>query len=366
MEIPFYDLKRVNAPYLDEIKEQMAEVVDSGWYIRGAYVEAFEEAFASYLGSKHVVGVGNGLDALTLIFRAYLSLGCIEPGDEVIIPANTYIASVLAVSELGLVPVLVEPDMDTYNIDVLKIKEHISSKTRAVLAVNLYGLISDVKALQFLCKDRNLLLIEDNAQATGAVLDKQQAGTFGHAAGFSFYPTKNLGALGDGGAVVTDNAELAAVVRALANYGSDKKYYNQYKGVNSRLDEVQAAVLSVKLKHLDEENERRCIIARRYLEEIDNPHIVLPAGDYEQNHVWHLFVVRSNNREGLMAYLSEHGVQTQAHYPVAIHRQMAYQEMAFLSLPITEKICDEVLSLPMGPYMTDEEVTYVIEIINAY
>lgn len=366
MEVPFYDLKRVNAPYLDEIKHQMGEVLDSGWYIRGAYVEAFEKEMAQYLGAKHCVGVGNGLDALTLIFRAYMAMGCIEAGDEVIVPANTYIASVLAVSELGLVPVLVEPDIDSYNIDVLKIKEYISSKTRAILAVNLYGLISDVKTLQFLCKERNLLLIEDNAQATGALLDKQHAGTFGQAAGFSFYPTKNLGALGDGGAVVTDDETLATTVRSLANYGSEKKYYNQYKGVNSRLDELQAAVLSVKLRHLDEENARRRAIAKRYCEAIDNPHIVLPDGDFGENHVWHLFVVRTNDRERFVAYLDEKGVHTQVHYPVAIHLQSAYQELAFLDLPLTEKICAEVVSLPMGPYLSDEELDYVIETINAF
>ena len=366
MQIPFYDLKRVNSPYLEEIKHTMGEVVDSGWYIRGQYVDSFEQQLSEYLGVKHVVGVGNGLDALTLILRAYLEMGCMEPGDEVIVPSNTYIASVLAISEVGLVPVLVEPDLETYNIDVLKIKEHISSKTRAILAVNLYGLIADVKALQFLCKDRNLLLIEDNAQAAGAVLDKQQAGTFGHAAGFSFYPTKNLGALGDGGAVVTDNKDLANIVRALANYGSEKKYYNQYKGINSRLDEVQAAVLSLKLKHLDAENERRRSIAIRYVAGIDNPYIVMPDGDYDKNHVWHLFVIRTNDRERLVQYLDEKGVQTQVHYPVPIHKQSAYQELAFLDLPISEKIASEVLSLPMGPYMTDEEVDYVISTLNAY
>ena len=366
MNIPFFDLKRLHQPYALELQEQVNKVISSGWYVRGPYVAQFEAAFAAYLGASHVVGVGNGLDALTLIFRAYMAMGKLEAGDEIIVPANTYIASVLAISECGLVPVLVEPDLETYNVDVLKVKENINSKTKAVLTVNLYGLISDVEALQFMCKERNLLLIEDNAQATGAKLEKQHAGTFGDAAGFSFYPTKNLGALGDGGAVVTNDEKLSATVRAIANYGSEEKYKNIYKGINSRLDEIQAGVLLVKLTHLDEENDSRKRVANRYLTEIDNPKIVLPAGDYNDNHVWHLFVIRTQEREDLAAYLKGHGIQTQIHYPTPIYQHPAYRELVLMSKPITEKICAEVLSLPMGPYLTEEEVAYVIEVVNAY
>lgn len=366
MDVPFYDLKRLNAPYLHEIKQEMGRVADTGWFIRGSYVTAFENKLASYLGVKNVVGVGNGLDALTLIFRAYKVLGKLEDGDEIIVPANTYIATVLAISENGLVPVFVEPDIATYNIDVLKLKEQVSAKTKAILTVNLYGLISDVESLQIFCKDRNLLLFEDNAQAIGARIGKQAAGTFGDAAGFSFYPTKNLGALGDGGAVVTRDDELADVVRSLANYGSEKKYHNRYKGINSRLDEIQAAILSIKLDHLDQENERRRHVAHRYCTEIDNPLIVLPEDDYDERHVWHLFIVRTKDRTNFMSAMSDLGIQTQIHYPIAMHQQPAFQELSYLSLPITESICDEVVSLPMGPYLTEEEVSYVVESVNKF
>lgn len=366
MEIPFFDLKRLHLPYQEELQEQLGDVIATGWYVRGPYVEKFETAFSQYLNVSHVVGVGNGLDALTLIFRAYLEMGKLEVGDEIIVPANTYIASVLAISECGLVPILVEPELETYNIDVLKVKESINSKTKAVLTVNLYGLISDVEALQFICKERNLLLIEDNAQAVGASLEQKQAGTFGDAAGFSFYPTKNLGALGDGGAVVTNDTELATAVRAIANYGSEEKYKNIYKGVNSRLDEIQAAALLVKLKYLDEENDRRRSVAERYLEAIDNPKIALPEGEYLENHVWHLFVVRTQNRESFMSYLKEQGIYTQIHYPTPIYQHPAYRDMAFLSKPITEKVCAEVVSLPMASYLTVEEVEYIIDVVNGY
>ncbi len=366
MNIPFYDLKRQHQDYAAELQAKANEVIQSGWFVRGPYVEAFEKDFSAYLGAENVVGVGNGLDALTLIFRAYKEMGKLEEGDEVIVPANTYIASVLAISECGLVPVLVEPDIETYNIDVLKVKENINSKTKAILTVNLYGLMSDVEALQFICKERNLLLIEDNAQATGARLGKQSAGTFGDAAGFSFYPTKNLGCLGDGGAVVTDDDALAAVVRALANYGSEKKYVNLYKGVNSRLDEMQAALLSVKLNYLDSENERRRAIAERYWERIDNPYVVLPVDEFAENHVWHLFVVRVPERERFIQYLSDNGIGTQVHYPTPIYQHPAYREMAMLEKPLTEKICAEVVSLPLAPYLSDDEVDYVIDVVNAF
>lgn len=365
MDIPFFDLKRLHEPYGHALKAEMEQVLLSGWYVRGNYVAQFEKDFAKYLDVKNVVGVGNGLDALILILRAYKELGRLEDGDEIIVPANTYIATVLAISENGLVPVLVEPDLETYNIDVLKVKEHINSKTKAVLAVNLYGLISDVEALQFICRERNLLLIEDNAQAAGAMLNGKQAGTFGDAAGFSFYPSKNLGALGDGGAVVTIDDELAKAIKAIANYGSHEKYVNKYKGINSRLDEMQAAILIPKLRMLDEENQRRQAIAKRFCEEIDHPLLVLPKVE-EKNHVWHLFVVRCREREAFSNYLNEKGIQTQIHYPIPIHKQVAYRELVLLSLPTTEEICDQVVSLPIAPYFTDEEVDYIIETVNNY
>lgn len=366
MDISFFDLKHLHRAYEHELQEKINEVLASGWYVRGPYVEQFEQDFAAYLDVAKVVGVGNGLDALTLIFKAYMELGQLEVGDEVIVPANTYIASVLAISQCGLVPVLVEPELETYNVDVLKVKENINSKTKAILTVNLYGLISDVEALQFICKERNLLLIEDNAQACGAILNKKHAGTFGDAAGFSFYPTKNLGALGDGGAVVTNDQELAKAVRAIANYGSEEKYKNIYKGVNSRLDEMQAAVLSVKLKYLDEENDRRRSVAERFLAGIDNPKIAIPTGDFSENHVWHLFVVRTQNRDAFMTYLQEKGIQSQVHYPTPIYQHPAYRDLVYLSKPITEKICAEVVSLPMAPYLTVEQVDYIIDTVNEY
>ncbi len=366
MDIPFFDLKRVHQSYEGELQEQINAVLASGWYVRGAYVEQFEKEFAKYLNVSNVVGVGNGLDALKLILRAYMVMGKMEAGDEIIVPANTYIATVLAVSECGLVPVLVEPELETYNIDVLKVKDNISAKTKAVLTVNLYGLISNVEALSFICKERNLLLIEDNAQATGARLGKKMSGAFGDAAGFSFYPSKNLGALGDGGAVATNDKELAAMVRALANYGSEEKYKHLYKGVNSRLDEMQAAALLVNLKHLDEENDRRNLVAKRYNKIIDNPLVVLPEDNFDGNHVWHLYVVRVRDREKFVNYLKEKGIQTQIHYPTPIFEHPAYQELVLLSKPVTEKICEEVVSLPMAPYLTVEEVDYVIDVVNAY
>lgn len=366
MKIPFFDLKRLHKEYVLDLQDKTDAVINSGWFVRGSYVEAFEQKLAAYLGVKHVVGVGNGLDALMLIFRAYQELGRLAPGDEVIVPSNTYIASVLAISACGLTPVLVEPDLETYNIDVLKVKENINAKTKAVLTVNLYGLIADIEALRFICRERNLLLIEDNAQAAGAKLGKQCSGTLGHAAGFSFYPTKNLGAFGDGGAVVAEDEEVAALVRALANYGSEAKYEHVYKGFNSRLDEMQAALLLVKLEHLDSENARRRAIAKRYCDGIDNPCIVLPPTEFGENHVWHLFVVRVRERERFMQYLAEKGVATQIHYPTPIFKQPAYKEMALMDRPLTEKICEEVVSLPLAPYLTEEEVDYVIELINKY
>lgn len=366
MNIPFFDLKRVHKAYESELQDKINDVLTSGWYVRGAYVEQFEQDFAKYLNVSNVVGVGNGLDALTLILRGYMAMGRLEVGDEVIVPANTYIATVLAVSACGLVPVLVEPELETYNIDVLKAKENISAKTKAILTVNLYGLISNVEALHFICKERNLLLIEDNAQATGARMGKQLSGTFGDAAGFSFYPSKNLGALGDGGAVATNDDQLAATIRAIANYGSEEKYKHLYKGVNSRLDEMQAAALQVKLKYLDEENDRRNLVARRYNQIIDNPLVVLPENNFDGNHVWHLYVVRVRNREKFVNYLQEHGIQTQIHYPTPIYKHPAYRELTTLAKPITEKICEEVVSLPMAPYLTVEEVDYVIDVVNNY
>lgn len=366
MKIPFFELNRLHTPYQEELNIALCKAAESGWYVRGKCVETFEKQFAAYLGTKHVIGVGNGLDALSLIFRAYKELGKLEDGDEVLVPGNTYIASVLAITENKLVPVLVDPDLDTYNVDLQKLLQQINSKTKAIMAVNLYGQIADMEALKLICDQRHLLLVEDNAQAAGAVRNKKMSGTFSHASGFSFYPAKNLGALGDGGAVVTEDDLLAETLRSLANYGSQEKYLNQYKGMNSRLDELQAAVLSVKLAYLDDENERRRVIAHRFCDEIDNPLLALPECNGGEDHVWHLFVVRVNNRTRFVDHMTENGIQTQVHYPVSIHKQEAYKELAYMSLPITEKICDEVVSLPIGPYFTAEEVDYIIEVVNRY
>ncbi len=366
--IKFLDLQKVNAQYKEELKQAANDVIDSGWFLLGNKVKQFEEDLATFIGVKHAVACANGLDALRLIFRAYIETGAMSTGDEVIIPANTYIASALAVSDNKLIPVLVEPDLNSYNIDITKIEEAVTDKTKAIMLVHLYGQSVWSKEIEKLAQKYNLKIIEDNAQAIGAKFDGKKTGSLGDAAGFSFYPGKNLGALGDSGAVTTNSSELANVIRAVANYGSDIKYQNKYKGLNSRMDEIQAAFLSVKLKYIDKENRIRQEISKYYRTHIKNKHIILPkvVSDNENNHVWHLFVIRTADREKLQKYLGENNIQTLIHYPIAIHKQEAYQELNHLTLPITEKIHKEVLSLPISPVMTQEDIEKVVHIINNY
>ena len=364
--IPFLDLKALNAVYADELKEACSRVIESGWYIQGAECSAFEEEFADYCGTKYCIGVGNGLDALTLILRAYMEMGVLQHGDEVLVPANTYIATILAVSANGLTPVLVEPDPGTYNIDPGQIEARITARTKAVIAVHLYGRLAEMASVNAIAARYGLKVIEDSAQAHGAASGARKAGSLGNASGFSFYPGKNLGALGDGGAVTTDDEDLAQTLRALRNYGSHRKYENIYKGVNSRLDEIQAAMLRVKLRYLDRETHRRREIAGYYLNNIKNAKIVLPAAAQEDAHVWHLFVVRSAQRDALQRHLTDNGVQTLIHYPIPPHRQEAYAEWRGEVYPLTEKIHAEVLSLPMGSHLDASDIEKVCSAINAF
>jgi len=360
--IPFLDLKKANSKYEAEILQAIEKVAMSGWFILGEEVEKFEKEFASYCGVNYCIGVGNGLDALHLILRAYE----INKGDEVIVPANTYIATWLAVNYAGAVPVPVEPDIRTCNIDPDKIEEKITRKTKAVLAVHLYGQCCDVDRINKICKKHELKLIEDSAQAHGALYKGKKAGGLGDASGFSFYPGKNLSAFGDAGAVTTNDKELAKKIKILRNYGSEKKYYNQRRGLNSRLDEIQAAILEVKLKYLDEENNARKKIAGIYLDQIKNSGIVLPyIPDYAEP-IWHLFVIRCKNRNLLQEYLKESGIEALIHYPIPPHKQMAYKEFNDMSLIITEKIHKEVMSLPIGPYLREEQVKFIYEKINDF
>jgi dTDP-4-amino-4,6-dideoxygalactose transaminase len=360
-------LKEINRRHRAELLAAFTRVLDSGWYVLGAEVEAFEREFAGWCGSAHCVGVGNGLDALTLIFRAYIQQGVMIEGDEVIVPANTYIASILAVSAVRLRPVLVEPDPATFNLDPSRIEAAITPRTKAILAVHLYGRAADMTRITEIAKRRGLKVVEDCAQAHGAIHAGLRVGAWGDAAGFSFYPTKNLGALGDAGAVTTNDAELAGLVRVLRNYGSEKKYHNLHQGVNSRLDELQAALLRVRLPGLDAENARRREVAKRYLAEIRNPLVSLPMSPEEAAaHVWHLFVVRCAERDRLQRHLAGQGVQTMVHYPIPPHRQQAYRGVFTGLWPITEAIHAEVLSLPMGPHLTDVEVERVVAAVNAF
>jgi len=362
--IPFLDLKAINTQYRDELVAAATKVIDSGWYIQGTEVKAFEEEFAAYCGSKHCIGVANGLDALTLTLRAWKEMGKLKEGDEVIVPANTYIASILAITENRLKPVLVEPDEATFNLCPKKTAAAITPNTKAIVAVHLYGQISPMPELMQLADKHGLLVLEDAAQAHGARIEGRKAGSWGHAAGFSFYPGKNLGALGDAGAVITDDEELAKTIRALGNYGSLKKYENLYQGVNSRLDEMQASMLRVKLRHLDDEIESRRHVAEYYLAHIDNPKIQLPAvGDHE-SHVWHLFVVRSAMRDELQQNLAKQGVQTMIHYPVPPHQQKAYQGWQSHNHRLTESIHKTVLSLPMGPTLSPQGCNKVTTACN--
>ena len=364
--IKFLDIKKINVPYETDFQEKLNAVLQSGCYILGKEVVAFEVNFADYCGTKHCIGVGNGFDALVLIFKGYIQLGKLQKGDEVIVPANTYIATILAILQADLIPVLVEPKIETYNLNPDLIFEKITSKTKAILVVHLYGQLAEMEKINEIAIQNNLIVVEDAAQAHGAVSDSRKAGNLSNAAAFSFYPGKNLGALGDGGAVTTNDTELTKLVQSLRNYGSVAKYQNEFIGVNSRLDEIQAAFLSVKLFHLDAENNVRKAIAKRYFTEIKNDKIVLPFWDLSDNHVFHLFVIRTENREELQQYLLENGIQTMIHYPIPPHKQNAFPNWNNLLFPITEKIHNEVLSLPMSPALTAEEVDFIISILNKY
>ena len=366
MKIPFLDLKEINSKYESQLIEAASDVIHSGWYIGGNYLAKFEAEFAQYCGVKYCVGVANGLDALILTLRAWKELGKLTDGDEVLVPANTYIASILAITENNLKPVLVEPNEKTLNLSSKNLEKYITSRTKAILPVHLYGRLAEMPAILEFAKKYQLLVLEDSAQAHGAKLNNQKAGSWGDASGFSFYPGKNLGALGDAGAVTTNDPELFKALKALRNYGSLEKYKNIAQGVNSRLDEIQAAMLSVKLKYLDEEIKRRQEIAKAYLKSIKNELILLPDTPLEGQHVWHLFVVRTQYRDRLQQFLTNIGIETLIHYPIPPHKQDAYKSYSDLNLPFTESLHSEVLSLPIGPTMTDEQVLEVIGACNAF
>lgn len=366
MKIPFLDLQREQRPYQDEIQVAVERVIQSGWYILGKEKANFEESYARYCGTKYCIGVGNGLDAIRLILLAYIEMGTMKVGDEVILPANSFIASALAVSQCGLVPVLVDCDIDTYNIDSSTIEDRISDRTKAILTVHLFGQVSDMTALRGIADQYNLKLIEDAAQAHGAVYGEKKTGSLGDAAAFSFYPVKNLGALGDAGAVTTDDDQLAKLIESLANYGSEIKYEHTIKGLNSRLDDIQAAVLTQKLKHLDEQNNQRREIAEVYRKNIINTKITTPKVNNLQAHVFHVYAIRCEERDSLQRHLSQWGIATQIHYPKAIHNQGAYKEYKHLKLPISERLQNELLSLPIFPSMTNEELSYIIDVINRW
>lgn len=362
--IPYLDLQKVTLLHGDEIQKAVADVVSSGWYLQGKVNERFERNYADYIGTRFCVGCANGLDSLILIFRAYIELGVLKPGDEVIVPANTYIASILAISENGLVPVLVEPSEKSYQIDSERIEEAITEKTRAILIVHLYGCCAYTDRIGEICKKYNLKLIEDNAQAHGCKFRGRRTGSLGDAAGHSFYPGKNLGALGDAGAVTTDDEELAKTVRFLANYGSQRKYVFKYRGRNSRLDEIQATVLDVKLKYLDEDNERRKAIARRYIDGIHNPHIKLPRVEDWDSNVFHIFPIMTERRDELQNFLADNGIQTLIHYPIPPHKQECYKEWNHRSYPITERLSAQELSLPLYPSLSSSDLTSILDLLN--
>jgi len=371
--IPFLDLKKINDTHEPALSQAIKRVLDSGWYLLGNEVKAFEREYSQFIGTKHCIAVANGLDALRIIIRAYIELGILSEGDEIIVPANTYIASILAITENRLKPVLVEPNLNTYNIDPYQIESKITKRTKAIMLVHLYGQNAMHTEIERLAHKFNLMVIEDNAQAQGCYYDNKRTGSLGNAAGHSSYPGKNLGALGDGGAITTDDDQLADTIRTIANYGSKVKYQNEYKGLNSRLDEIQAAILSVKLKTLDKDNQKRRDIANFYCKEIKNKNIVLPIPENQSTtikddltHVWHLFVIRTKNRDHFQKYLTEKGIQTLIHYSIPPHKQQAYKEWDTLTLPVTEKIHNEVLSLPISQVLTMEEAHEVVEAVNGY
>jgi len=367
MQVDFLNLAELNQSMQQELHEAARRVIDSGYYIQGPEVSHFEQEFAAYCGTEYCIGVANGLDALTLTIRAWKELNLLNEGDEIIVPANTYIASILAITENRLVPVFLEPCESNYNINPSLIEAAITVKTKAILAVHLYGYLADMPSIMTIAQQNNLLVLEDAAQAHGASMQGRKAGNWGDASGFSFYPGKNLGALGDAGAITTNNQELAEVLLALRNYGSRQKYKNLYQGLNSRLDEIQAAMLRVKLKYLDTQTNRRREIARQYLKNIHNVAITLPIDCMpNERHVWHLFVIRCQQRQRLQNYLQEGGIQTLIHYPIPPHKQLAYKQYQHLTYPLTETIHEEVLSLPISPMLKDEQVTQVINLLNEY
>lgn len=360
--IKFLDLEKVNNRFRSEIDNRIKTILDKGWYLQGEENEKFSHNFANYCGTKYALGVANGLDAINLIIRAY-GFGI---GDEIIVPSNTYIATILAVSENGCTPVLVEPDINTYNINPNLIEEKITQKTKAIIVVHLYGQAVQMEKVWQLAKKYNLKVIEDSAQAHGALYQGKKVGNLSDVSAFSFYPGKNLGCMGDGGAVTTNDEEIYKKIKAIANYGSDRKYHHIYKGVNSRLDEIQAAVLDVKLPHLDSDNERRREISKYYRKNITNSKIILPKVYDENAHVWHIFAIRAEKRDELQKHLEDNGIQTNIHYPTSPHKQGAYAEWANRSYPISEEIHRTILSLPISPVMTDIEVKKVVEVVNAF
>ena len=364
--IKFLDIKKINAQFEEELKEAANRVIDSGWYLMGKELESFQSNYAAFIGTKHALGVANGLDALRLIFKAYIELGVMDKGDHVIVPANTYIASILAITDNDLVPIFVEPLLETYNLDISKIENAITNKTKAILTVHLYGQNSIDTELIEICKKHDLKLVEDNAQSHGAMFKEKITGSLGDAAGHSFYPGKNLGALGDAGMVTTDDDDLAKAVMALRNYGSLKKYENIYQGLNSRLDEIQAAFLNVKLNYIKKDIEQRRNVAKYYLENITNNLISLPKVTEEESHVWHLFVIRTKNREKLQNHLTKNGIQSLIHYPIPPHHQKAYRDYSHLEFPITEQIHNEILSLPISPVMEIQDAKKVVQILNIF
>lgn len=364
--IEFLSLKKITEKYSDEIHDAVSRVIDSGWYLQGIENEMFEKNYGNFIGTNHCIGVANGLDALRLILKGYIALGIMKEGDEVIVPANTFIASILAITDNGLIPVLLEPNINTFQIDDQKIEAAITKKTKAIMIVHLYGQCAYTDKVGEICEKYNLKLIEDNAQAVGCKYKKRRTGSLGDAAGHSFYPGKNLGAFGDAGAVTTNDKELAEIVRILANYGSTVKYKFDYRGLNSRLDEIQAAILGVKLKYIEEDNNRRKEVARYYIENIKNEVVMLPDVQDWDAHVFHLFPVLCTQRDKLQQHLKHYGVQTLIHYPIPPHRQIAYKEWNNKTFPVTEKIHAEELSLPISQVITDEELEIVVRAVNSF
>lgn len=364
--IHFLDLYKINQRFEEQFLNSTKEVLDSGWYILGEKSTAFEQEFARYCGTKHCIGVANGLDALIIILEAYKQLGRLKPGDEVLVPANTYIASIMAITRTGMIPVLVEPNETSFLIEAEEAEKKLTPRTRAIMPVHLYGQVCQMDPILLLAQKHSLLVIEDSAQAHGALYHGKRAGNLGDASGFSFYPGKNLGALGDAGAITTNDDMLAETIRSYRNYGSKVKYEHTSIGLNSRLDEMQAGFLSIKLEKLDADNEKRRRIADYYLKHITNPGIQLPSRPKDEEHVWHLFVIRCKERDRLQSYLKERKIQTLIHYPIPPHKQEGYKELNTLSLPVTEKIHREVLSLPIGPTMTEEEVSFVCNAIESF